>query len=210
MKYPYEEDAGGILRDRHKTGKASEALMADSQVASLATELLPSSLLSEAEGQSKLLVGSRTDKAKARAHLKGILGPRPKRPIYYIDREIDSLPHWTRNALRYLGDYVDLLVKSAVYGETKNDKVFESSLGPAITQFRKAFPRESKLADWLTRYNRFLYRDAKHDMRLPLGRTEHRFTSREVVLCLYITRELANRLVSLSSTAARANLDQHL
>ena len=62
--------------------------------------------------------------------------------------------------------------------------------------------------DWLYRYNRFLYRDAKHDFKLPSGRKEHRFTSREVVLCLFITKELAERIITLSDTAGRVSRDE--
>ena len=66
------------------------------------------------------------------------------------------------------------------------------------------------LADWLYRYNKFLYRDAKHDFKLPHGRKEHRFTSREVVLCLFITKELSNRLTKLSDTALRVSRDESM
>jgi len=208
MRYPYKEDEAGKLRDRHKTANPSEALLADSQIVSLARELLQSDIYYEAEEQSKLLLGSRADKSKARTHLIRIIEPPPKRPIYYLEREINSLPRWTRDALRFLGDYIDILVKAAVYGETGNNGVFKSSLGPAIAEFKKACPKENKVVDWLHRYNEFLYRDAKHDMKLPPNRTEHRFTSREVVLCLYVTRELANRIISLSPTAAKASRDE--
>jgi hypothetical protein len=197
MRYPYKDDEAGKLRDRHKTGNLSEALLADSQILSLARELLRTEICSEAEEQSRLLVGSRADKSKARAHLIRIIEPPPKRPIYYPEREIKSLPHWTRDALRFLGDYIDILVKAAVYGKMGNNGVFKSSLGPAIVEFRKACPQDPKVVDWLHRYNEFLYRDAKHDMKLPPNRSEHRFTSREVVLCLYVTRELANRIIGL-------------
>ncbi len=210
MMYPYKEDEAGKLRGRHQTGSRSEALLADSQIVSLAKESLQRGVYSEAEEQSKLLVGSRTDKRKARAHLVKIIEPPPKRPIYYLEREINSLPRWTRDALRFLGDYIDILVKAAVYGETGNSGVFRSSLGPAITNFEKAYSKEKKLVDWLYRYNEFLYRDAKHDMRLPPNRTEHRFTSREVVLCLYVTRELANRIICMSPTAAKVSRDERI
>lgn len=210
MRYPYEEDEAGELRNRHTTAKPSEALLADSQIVSLARELLQSDTYSEAEEQSILLVGSRADKSKARAHLIRVIEPPPKRPIYYLEREINSLPRWTRDALRFLGDYIDILVKAAVYGETGNKAVFRSSLGPAIPEFRKAYPKEIELVNWIHRYNAFLYRDAKHDMKLPPNRTEHRFTSREVVLCLYVTRELADRIISLSPTVAKASRDERI
>lgn len=208
MMYPYEEDKAGKLRDRHETGKPGEALQADDQVISLAKELLNDSLYLEAESLAEMLTGPRSEKASARVRLITILQPPPKRPIYYLPREIRSLPHWTRNAMRFLGDFIDMLVKASTYEKMGDEDIFRSSLGPAIGQFKKAFPKEEKLVDWLMRYNRFLYRDAKHDMDLPATRKEHRFTSREVVLCIFVTKELADRLTLLSEFALRVRQDK--
>lgn len=208
MRYPYEENKAGQLRDKHETGKLVEALQANNQIISLAKEILNDSLYLEAESLAKMLTGSRSEKASARARLITILQPPPKRPIYYLAREIRSLPRWTRNAMRYLGDFVDMLVKASAYEKIGDEDILHSSLGPAIGQFKRAFPKEEKLVDWLTRYNWFLYRDAKHDMDLPATRKEHRFTSREVVLCTFVTKELADRLTLLSEFASRVRQDK--
>ena len=57
-------------------------------------------------------------------------------------------------------------------------------------------PLVKKLKD----FNSFLYRPGKHDFSVPKGRG-HRFTSREVVLTVYITMKLAKEIRSLSPTA---------
>jgi len=110
--------------------------------------------------------------------------------------------------MRDLGDFVDMLVKAAVFGRLGKRTIFQTSLGPAITQFGRCFSDQQRLIDWLTRYNQFLYRDAKHDFQLPSGRREHRFTSREAVLTVFITMELADAVCALSPTAARVRRDE--
>ena len=110
--------------------------------------------------------------------------------------------------MRFLGDYIDMLVKAATYEKMQDKKIFGNSLGPALGKFVRAYPTETKLADWLSRYNRFLYKDAKHDMILPSGRLEHRFTSREVVLSLFITKELGEKLAALSGKDRKAKNDE--
>lgn len=206
--FPYTEDEAGILRDSHETGKSSEALLADEQILSLAKELLPESTYTEAESLAKMLTESKSRKAVSISQLISVLRPPPKRPIYYLEREIRSLPHWTRNAMRFLGDYVDMLVKAAAYEKLKDNRIFDNAFGPAIGKFEIAYPKEKMLANYLSRYNKFLYRDAKHDMQLPTNRKEHRFTSREVVLCMFISKELATRVIKLSELASKVNKDQ--
>ncbi len=206
--FPYNEDEAGILRDKHETGKASEALLADAEILSLAKELLPKDTYLEAEKMANMLTQSKSDKATARARLISVLPPPPKRPIYYLAREIRSLPRWTRNAMRFLGDYVDMLAKAAVYEVLADRDLLGKAFGTTISKFKVAYPNENTLADYLSRYNRFLYKDAKHDMTLPIGRREHRFTSREVVLCIYISKELAGRILSLSELARKVNNDK--
>ena len=209
MKYfPYKQDKAGTVRDKHETGEASEALLAATEILALAKELLPKDTYLEAERMANMLTQSKSDKAAARAQLISVLPPPPKRPIYYLAREIRSLPRWTRNAMRFLGDYVDMLAKAAVYEVLSDRDLFGKAFGPTISKFRVAYPKENTLADYLSRYNKFLYRDAKHDMTLPVARREHRFTSREVVLCIYISKELARRIISLSELARKVNNDQ--
>lgn len=207
MMYPYEEDKAGKLRDKHETGKSDEALLADDEIISLAKELLDNEIYLEAERLVLMLVGSKSEKNSARSRLISVLQPPPKRPIYYLPREIRSLPRWTRNTMRYLGDFIDMLVKASAYEKIGDVNIFDSSLRSAIGHFRRAFPEETKIADWLSRYDQFLYKGAKHDMKLPITRKEHRFTSREVVLCLFVTKELADTLTQISKYALNVRQD---
>jgi hypothetical protein len=208
--YPYNEDQAGILRDTHETGKSSEALLADNEIISLAQRLLSATTFSEAEDLAVRLTKSKSLKDAARVKLMTILPSPPKRPIYYLEHELQLLPHWTRNSMRYLGDYIDMLVKAAVFEKVNDQRVFHNSFGPAIDGFKRAYPAETEVIACLSSYNKFLYKDAKHDMTLPSGRKEHRFTSREVVLTLFITRELSDRLTSISSIALKVKNDQRI
>lgn len=208
MYYPYEEDQAGKLRSHYETSKASEYLVATEEIISLAKEVLPRETYSEAEQLARMLAGTKTQKKAARARLVEIVKPPPKRPIYYCQYEVQFLPRWTRDTLRYLGDFVDMLVKTAVYEKMRNDKVFELPLGPAIKQFNNCYPGNEQLADWLEKYNRSLYRGAKHDFKLPADRKEHRFTSREVVLSIFVTMELADRITNMSPMVARVRRDE--
>ena len=208
-RFPHKEDSAGKLRDKHETGKSSEALLADDQILVLAKILLGKDEYSEAEKLALMLTQSKKVRDTARVQLLSVLKPPPKRPIYYLEREILSLPRWTRNAMRFLGDCVDMLVKAAAFDVIRNDRIlYNVSLGPAIRYFEKAYPGETDLARQLGKYNQFSYKVAKHDMVLPQTRKEHRFTSREVVLCIYISKKLGQRLVSLSELARRIHNDE--
>ena len=204
-----EKDAAGQLRSGHKTSDPAERLLADSAILSLAKAVLPREEYDESEKLAEMLAGTETSRNLARTKLIHMVRPPPKRPLYYCQHEVEFLPRWTRDALRYLGDFVDAMVKHAVYGEEQKAAIFQKSLGPAIDAFAKCFPNESTLVGWLRDYNKFLYRDAKHDMKLPANRTEHRFTSREVVLCLFITMKLADLITVLSPAAADYRTDGH-
>jgi len=208
--YPYEEDAASHLRTRYSTSKASEALLALDDIIVLAQEVLPDNACKEAEQLAKMLASTDRNKNAARDRLMQIVKPPPKRPLMYCQLEIPHLPYHTRDILRDLGDFIDMLVKSAAYEKTRKNSVFRSSLGLAINQFAKCYPDQEQLFDWLQRYNRFLYRDAKHDMKLPPGRKEHRFTSREVVLSIFVTMKLGEILTKLSPMAARVRSDKYM
>jgi hypothetical protein len=125
-----------------------------------------------------------------------------------MEHELEFLPRWTREALRILGDFIDMLTKAAVYEKENNRDIFRMSFGPAVKKVEAFYPQEKQLIEWLGLYNRFLYRSAKHDFKLPPGRTEHRFTSREVVLSVFVTKELADKITTLSATAARVRRDE--
>ena len=210
IRYPYEEEKAGELRSDHLTGKASERLLADEQIISLAKEVLSKQEYLEAEELAKKLAGKKVERDFARKKLMDIVKPPPKRPLYYAQWELGFLPHHTRDTIRDLGDFIDMLVKAVVYEKTNKSDVFHSSLGPAIDKFEKYRPERTQLADMLRKYNHFLYRPGKHDFKLPADRKEHRFTAREVVLTIFITMNLAERLMSISPAAARVRRDEEI
>jgi hypothetical protein len=210
MYYPYHEGRAGKLRTQRQTTRSSEYLLADSEIVTLAREILTEEQYLEAEEISGKLAGKKRERDLAKDRLLEIVKPPPKRPLYYAQEEITLLPRWTRDALRDLGDFIDLLVKSAVYEKTHDKRSFNLSLGPAIDLFQKLWPTSKELANLLRRYNRFLYRGAKHDFTLPAGRTVHRFTSREVVLTSFITMNLADKITSISQLADKARHDQEI
>jgi hypothetical protein len=206
--YPYKEGKAGSLRDTHKTAESANYLLADDEIVDLAKDVLSQKAYEEAEQTAMQLTGKKRVKDLARARLMRIVSPPPKRPIYYAQIEIEFLPRWTRNTLRYLGDYVDILVKAAAFEKEADKRIFNLSLGPAIKTFSSNYPSESKLTNFLERYNRFLYRPAKHDFKLPTGRKYHRFTAREVVLSAYVTMQLGEELAKLSEMADSVKNDK--
>lgn len=207
MYYPYQGSKAGTLRSKKRTAQTSEYLSADTEIISLAKEVLTEQEYLEAEELARKLVGTRKEKDLARARLTEIVKPPPKRPIYYAQYEMKRLPRWTRDAPRYLGYFIDILVKTAVYEKTHRQSIFQSSLGPAINEFEKCRPDSRQLADLLRKYNRFLYRGAKHDFYLPIGREMHRFTPREVVLTAFVTMDIADRITAISPLADRVRKD---
>jgi hypothetical protein len=118
------------------------------------------------------------------------------------------LPRWTRNGIRYLGDYIDLLVKALAFEITKDPHCTQSSLGANIHKLspkKHGIPQE--LVDKLKKYNSFLYQPGKHDFNIPHGRS-HRFTSKEAVFTAFITMKLADEIKKLSQHATKVSLDQ--
>lgn len=127
MYYPYHGSKAGMLRDRHLTANTSEYLLADDQVVSLAKDVLSDEEYLEAEELAVRLTETKREKDSARTKLMELVKPPPKRPLYYAESEMLRLPRWTRDALRYLGDHVDVLVKSAVYEKTKKTRIFKGT-----------------------------------------------------------------------------------
>jgi len=190
------------------TGNKSEILWALPIVSELAKDTLSPSELEEAEEISWMLAGSKRQKRVAVCRLTEIVVPPPKRPLYYAQHEMEFLPRWTRNGIRYLGDYIDLLVKAMAFEFTKEPRCLKSSLGVNIQKVRpKKYGIPLELLDKLTRYNSFLYQPGKHDFDIPRGR-RHRFTSKEVVLTAFITMKLADEIKNLSQHATKISLQQ--
>ena len=164
----------------------------------LAHEVLSNERYSEALLTVTRLRGGKRDKEYAKTALLTLTQPPPKRPLYYLQEEAGCLPEITRDFIRYLGDYVDLLTK-ALRLEVIGPRRIRSSLG-VTAKTLGGIGSLRELANYLTRYNDLIYVRTKHDFRLPAGR-RHTFSSSEAVWGAYITFELANRIKTVSKLA---------
>jgi len=126
--------------------------------------------------------------------LKNKIGVQPKRPIFYLNFEINYLPEETRNVVRYAGDYIDQLIKHLAHqkGRFKFLSVY-SSLGNNIKRAKNAF--NSKLYNALEKYNKLIYIPAKHDF--DVKDRPHLFSGKEAVAILFITKKLAEEIITL-------------
>ena len=185
-----------------ETGLKSEALDALPEIVELARNTLPPEKLKEANLIAEMLVGSKKKRKYARLKLALLVYPPPTRPLLYLVPIVMQLPKLTRDCIRYLGDYIDLLTKEMTF-EFLGGKARKNSLGINAMALEKAKQVPSDLTKKLQRYNNFLYNPGKHDFSLPLGRS-HRFTSKEAVLTAYISIRLAEEIKLLSKLAREA------
>lgn len=186
-----------------QTSKRSNYLRVSREIMKLAKIVLCQTELAEAETLSKMLVGSKKEKKTARDRLARLVAPPPKRPFYYCSNEITFLPRWTRDSVRYLGDYIDLLAKHMTFEFTGKKGSLRKSLGKNIYELLQIQTVKSKygvLLEILQRYNSLLYNPSKHDFYVPFSRP-HRFTSKEVVLDAFITMKLAEQIKLISKNA---------
>lgn len=188
-----------MFNSRFKTEKLEEALDILPELFALANEVLSSSEIDKSERLSLMLVGSKADKEAAIKELKDMVGKDPKRPLYYANYELDLLPRWTRNAVRYLGDYIDQLCKHWAFLLTENKIWLKRSLGQCLHLIKdKVGDKNVKLLNILTEYNHIIYDTAKHDFNLPQGRKDHRITSKEVVYTAFITKKLSREIKEIT------------
>jgi hypothetical protein len=169
-----------------------EALDISPEVSALARKVLTDVKIEKADSISLMLVEKET-KNKGIAELRKIVGYRPKRPLFYAYNELGFLPRWTRDAVRYLCDYVDQLCKHWAYICTQNEASLKGSMGTSLSKIKKNTGEQySNLISILEGYNNVFYVPAKHDFTLPNGRREHRITSKEVVYAAFITINIAH------------------
>ena len=185
-----------------RTGLKSEGLEALSEIVELAKDTLSAEKLEEANTIAQMLFGSKKQRRYARLKLALLVRPPPIRPLMYLQPLIMQLPTLTRDCIRYLGDYIDLLTKEMTY-EFLGGRARRNSLGINAKALKKTKSVPKDLTEKLQRYNNFLYSPGKHDFSLPPGR-KHRFTSKETVLTAYISIELAERIKSISKFAREA------
>jgi len=179
-----------------KTSRREEALWALPVIVELAKDVLTPEKYNEAETISRMLIRSGERRRYAQMKLVVLTLKKPWRPLFYLKPLIEGLPRNTRDVIRYLGDYVDLITKEMTY-EFFDGKARRRSLGQNLRVLMNNRFQPADLVENLCRFNSFLYSPSKHDFSLPFGR-QHRFTSREAVLTAYIAMELGERIKSLS------------
>jgi hypothetical protein len=184
-----------------QSGLRDQALEALPEIDCLARDLLAPEKYEEANNISRMLLGPKEKRRKAQTKLILEISIKPTRPLFYLMPLLQGLPRNTRDCIRYLGDYIDLLTKELAFEYLKGKSRY-CSLGMNASRLSKSgFSLEIReLAESLLRYNEFLYTPGKHDFSLPPGR-KHRFTAREVVLTTYVTAVLANKIKAISKTA---------
>lgn len=143
----------------------------------------------------KIVSKNKNLKLEATDLLQSYFGTRPKRPLYYLHHELQFLPNQTRGAMRYLGDYIDLLIKEATQKLVSPMK-WLLSLGQNTKALKGKIPDE--LRQNLVEYNRLLYVPAKHVF--DTKGNDHLFSCREIVYTCFITLKLARQIKMILDT----------
>ncbi len=179
--------------------------MVHPEVEKLTKDTLSASEFEEAQDVAAMLALNRL---KAIHKLRSLVRPPPRRPLWYVQHELLHLPSWTRDSIRYLGDYIDLLVKAMAFELTGDRNSLRHSLGINLWILgRNKYSIPSDLVDKLKRYNSFLYQPGKHDFDVPFD-IDHRFSPKEVVFTVFITRKLADEIKHVSPLATQLSLDK--
>jgi hypothetical protein len=178
-----------------KTCQKSEYLEIDQEILELSQKVLTNSEIAEAN-KIAIELTLQSKRGHAIGTLRSIIGMRPKRPIYYANFHLGHLPRWTRDAVTDLGDYIDQLVKYCV-AEKKTGIFKPKSLGPNLEALKGIVSEE--LREVLGRFNKIIYVPAKHDFDVKNRR--HRFTSKEVVFIVFLTKKLSGKIISISDRA---------
>ncbi len=177
-----------------------EALDVLPEVQALAEEMLSLEELAQVDAIARDLLGKKPQRKQAIARCVGLVGTEPSRPLFYWMLEMRWLPRNTRDCVRYLGDYIDLLVKEMTFEFLGKGR--KGSLG-SNSRLLLGTPETHDLALRLGRYAEFLYNPGKHDFSLPTGR-HHRFTAKEVVVCTFVTAKFGKEILRQSSAARQA------
>lgn len=138
---------------------------------------------------------------KAKHELMALIGAVPKRPLYYVVMHMDHLPkHGTRDVIRYLGDYIDQLVRFTLEDKKFLARWFQNPLGPNIEKLKKYI--DIKLYNHLKIFN-IIYTQAKHDFNHYEDKSL--FDYEDVVYVTFIVKKLAAQLLFLSERARDYN-----
>ena len=173
-------------------------MLASQEVEVLAHDLLTKEEYERANEIAIMLVSSKPQKRKAVFELMKLVAPPPKRPLYYAQHELQFLPRWTRDAIRDMGDYIDILAKHLAFRCTNQMRVSSFPLGASLQAVEKSGLVSNSLIQFLKRYNSSLYRPGKHEFKLPSDRKGHRFTSKEVVYTAFIIMKLATAIKEIT------------
>lgn len=147
------------------------------------------------------------DREKAVEEIRGVLGTKPKRPLYYIDHEIYHLPKTTvRNIMRYSGDYVDQLVRFALSEKRFLSRWIRSPLGPNVRRLKK-YINNPGLIEKLEIFNK-IYTEAKHEFNHRTDKSY--FCLDDGVYFIYITKKIAEDILNFSEYARDYNNEGNL
>ena len=172
-------------------------LSIDSNVEDIAEEILDKEEIKQAQDITETLLCNK-HKSHAIKSLKDLIGMMPKRPVYYLNNKISYLPEETRDVIRYAGDYIDQLIKHCAHEKGSwRFLAYRGSLGSNLKRLSKFLPRP--LLSVLTRYNKFIYVQAKH--KWDVGGKPHLFSSKDAVFICFITKKLAEQIITISSEA---------
>jgi hypothetical protein len=186
-----------------RSGPKIGGLDALSEIVDLAREVLTVEQLEMVDEITIMLLTRRKQRRQAQWELVRIIPLKPTRPLMYLKPIIMQLPNSTRDVIRYLGDYIDLVTKEMTY-EFLNGNARKNSLGINARRLEKAESVPRDLVDKLQRYNSFLYTPGKHDFSLPPEGRKHGFTCKEAVLTIYVSVELGERIKAVSKLATEA------
>jgi hypothetical protein len=173
------------------------------RVDKLAQRILPASQYEEAQTISLMIY--RKERLRAIHRLKEIAKPPPRRPLWYLQAELMRLPRWTRTCMDFLGAYIEILAAGMTFELTEDRSCLCHPLGSNIYALSHQHNVSSDLVECLKEFNSVIYRPAKHLFNTPVAQ-EHLFTSKDVVLTVFIAKNLAHKITSLSKLATDLSL----
>jgi hypothetical protein len=186
-----------------RTCPKSEYLTINNEIEALAKEVLTIDQILEAEELASDLV-SKSTRRIAINKLQEMTGMRPKRPLYYLNFELNGLPYRTRDSVRYVGDYIDLLVKLLASDLLSDSRCLSISLGGNLKKLKTNL--NEPLYSNLVKYNTQVYTPAKHEFKVEKNR-KHLFTSKEVVYIILISLHLKEKIIEISTEAKNYSED---
>ena len=180
-----------------KTCPRNERLQIDSEIIALAQKVLSPKTIDFAEKLSDDLVNGQKKKEKAIQIIINLIPKYPKRPLYYARQKIRYLPHWTRDPIRYLGDYIDYLERKSLQKYIGNN--YKKGMSPSsIRKKLKPFISKSLLIQ-LQEYDKLFWTPSKHDFKVDENIRKHRFSTKEVVFCVFITIKLSCKIIQYTN-----------